>query len=347
MMQSFIIVLLSISLSLYSVHPKRFQENKWEQTDFIWNFGLAQIADIGLPKNPFLYFENRNYLPKQDILRLKTDPSIVWTNPDNLKKFYWYLKRVKQTCVLIVSDGDNSFPNECGLSQDEIQDLLNNPRILHVFAQNCDCQHPKVSPIPIGIDFHSLAYKKNFDPWGKQCSPIEQEAQLREVIANVEPTSSRKKRVFVDFQLADNMRTGNFKRYLQFSEDRSTIFRKVIQTGLVDALETPIRRTDLWRLKGQYVFTISPHGNGLDCHRTWEDLALGCIVIVKTSPLDRLFEGLPVVIVKDWDEITSENLEKWIMKFKDILSSKSYYHKLSNQYWLEKIYKKTKVDVKK
>jgi len=197
-----------------------------------------------------------------------------------------------------------------------------------------------VSPIPIGIDFHSLAYKKNFNVWGKQCSPLEQEAQLKEVIKSLEPTSLRKKRIFVDFHLMDSMRYGTLNRYKQTGESRTQIFDHLQATGLVDALKTAIPRTDLWRLKGQYAFSVSPHGNGLDCHRTWEDLALGCIVIVKTSPLDRLYNGLPVVIVNDWDEITSENLEKWLLKFDNTLSTKSYLYKLSNQHWLNKIYQK-------
>ena len=58
----------------------------------------------------------------------------------------------------------------------------------------------------------------------------------------------------------------------------------------------------------KYKYVISPHGNGLDCHRTWESLALGCIPIIKTSPLDRMFEGLPVLIVKNWSDITQELL---------------------------------------
>ena len=56
----------------------------------------------------------------------------------------------------------------------------------------------------------------------------------------------------------------------------------------------------------KYRFIISPHGNGLDCHRTWEALALGCYPIIKSSPLDCMFEGLPVIIVNNWNEVTPD-----------------------------------------
>ena len=118
-------------------------------------------------------------------------------------------------------------------------------------------------------------------------------------------------------------------------ENRTTIFNQLSKTGLVDY--GPLTsRSALWKKKGGYAFSISPHGRGLDCHRTWEDLVLGCIVIVKTSPLDLLYEGLPVVIVQDWNEVTEENLDKWLIQYHDAFTNPSYREKLTNVYWLNK-----------
>jgi len=46
----------------------------------------------------------------------------------------------------------------------------------------------------------------------------------------------------------------------------------------------------------RYGFVASPVGHGLDTHRTWEALALGCIVLVEASAIDALFtrHQLPV-----------------------------------------------------
>jgi hypothetical protein len=33
---------------------------------------------------------------------------------------------------------------------------------------------------------------------------------------------------------------------------------------------------------------------------------------VKTSPLDTMFEGLPVLIVKDWSEVTQDLLDTFV-----------------------------------
>jgi hypothetical protein len=307
-------------------------KSSWEMTEYVWNFGIAQVANIGLYPDPIQYFKNRDVILKKGIVYQNIHQDIIWMNPDNIKKYYPFLQRLRFPSVLIVSDGDNSFPHECGLNQEQIDTLINHPNIIHIFAQNLNYRHPKVSPIPIGIDFHSMAYKQGFSAWGENASPLQQEAKLKEIVRTFEPAPLRKKRIFVDFHLSDNMRYGNFKRYLETGEDRTQIFHKLLKTGLIDYLDKPISRIELWKKKGEYAFTVSPHGNGLDCHRTWEDLALGSIVIVKTSSLDSLYDGLPVVIVKDWDEVTKENLEKWLFEYKN----KSLL-KLKNKFWIKKI----------
>ena len=166
-------------------------------------------------------------------------------------------------------------------------------------------------------------------------SPKEQETFLLQHFQKALPTSQRKCRVFADFQHSDTMH-GDFQRYLQLGEDRKAIFQKIILSGVVD-YGPWMPRGQLWQTKLQYAFSISPHGNGLDCHRTWEDLALGCIVIVKSSPLNSLYEGLPVVIIEDWDEIHEANLQKWLAQYGDVSTNAKYREKLTNQYWIEKI----------
>jgi hypothetical protein len=84
----------------------------------------------------------------------------------------------------------------------------------------------------------------------------------------------------------------------------------------------------------QYAFVLSPFGIGMDCHRTWEALCLGCIPIVCAPHFNNLFEDLPVLIVSNWSEITQDLLQDTLNKF----SNKSFkYEKLSLQYWQNKI----------
>ncbi len=85
-----------------------------------------------------------------------------------------------------------------------------------------------------------------------------------------------------------------------------------------------ISQSGIWKFYSGFALALSTHGNGLDCHRTWELLKLGCIVITKTSSLDPLYEGLPVVIVNSWSECYDrEQLERWISDLAS-LTDKAY-----------------------
>ena len=59
-----------------------------------------------------------------------------------------------------------------------------------------------------------------------------------------------------------------------------------------------------------YKFCLSPPGRGLDTHRAWEALMMGTIPLMISTTQDHLFEKLPVVIVDDWEQITTQFLNK-------------------------------------
>ena len=124
------------------------------------------------------------------------------------------------------------------------------------------------------------------------------------------------------------------RRYLTRPQILKEISKKNRDSQIVQQQEMP--RDDQWKSRTEYVFSISPVGAGLDCHRTWESLMLGQIVIVQSSPLDPLFEGLPVVIVKNWDEVTQENLEIWIERYSDATTNPEFRKRLTFKYWYNK-----------
>ena len=84
----------------------------------------------------------------------------------------------------------------------------------------------------------------------------------------------------------------------------------------------------------RHKFTFSPRGLGPDCYRTWEALSVGTIPIVKKSHLDGLYEGLPVLIVDSWEQVTEEFLAD---RYEEILSKKVNREKLTIGYWDKKI----------
>ena len=311
--------------------------NQWQQTDYVGTYGFVKLVQKGNILDPILFFSNEQAkkctfhspFQKGELIRITPSQILDFKNR--------FLPQIEHPIVLLISGEDPSFPSNAGLSYEELYAFIHHDKIAHIFAQNCDCTHEKVSHFPIGVDFHSQAHKKKKGFWKeKLCCSLEQEKKLNAIISQFAPTEKRKCRAFVDFQLNDTM-TRDLNKAKLFGENRTQIFEKICKPNVVDFPEKNIPRSELWKKKGEYAFSVSPPGNGLDCHRTWEDLILGCIVIVKTSPLDPLYEGLPVVIVQNWEEVTQENLEKWHIQYADAFKDPAVQAKLKNSYWLDKI----------
>lgn len=331
-------VILSCQLSLFANPSKSDVIPK-----YVWNLGFGIASDItpfpnGLPKD-YITLPAADYIDPKNYVKDVKENDVIWVQSILLNKFYQeVLPSIKNHFILVINDGDESFPS----SQKgyDINKLIQDERVIHIFAQNVDVSEPheKITHLPIGIDFHSIAHSRgNF---GERHHSVQDQAkQLDELLATLSPTSKRKMRAFVDFQFND--------RQIYGGETRGQVLSKINPSGLIDAPSARLPRHILWQTKGQYAFSVSPHGNGLDCHRTWEDLVLGCIVIVKTSPLDPLYVGLPVVIVKDWSEINEENFSKWLIQYGDAFTNPGYREKLTHTYWMNKIlsYKNKSVPV--
>lgn len=89
-----------------------------------------------------------------------------------------------------------------------------------------------------------------------------------------------------------------------------------------------------YRELSESVFTLSPLGLEIDCVRTWEAFVLDCIPIVEHTFLDPLYEGLPIVIVYDWSEISEPFLRKELER---ISKEKLQMRKAYFPYWRKRI----------
>ena len=65
------------------------------------------------------------------------------------------------------------------------------------------------------------------------------------------------------------------------------------------------------------IFVLSPRGNGSDCHRTWETLYLGAIPVVVDNGKENinLYDDLPIVKLKNWEEWNINTLNKHLIEF--------------------------------
>jgi hypothetical protein len=210
------------------------------------------------------------------------------------------------------------------------REIIDNDHVVCWFSQNLDGSDTsgKMLPLPIGIDFHTISQRRK---WGHpRATPREQEQELHNLRRKMPSNADRLLRVHADFHF--NKHEGRWS-----GERRATVEAVLRRNDRVDFLSHKLPRLQLWREKTRYAFVVSPGGHGLDCHRTWESLALDNIVIVKRSPLDSLFQGLPVVIVDRWEEITASNLRRWHAQHAGSFATRETQARLSNQYWIDRV----------
>jgi hypothetical protein len=82
--------------------------------------------------------------------------------------------------------------------------------------------------------------------------------------------------------------------------------------------ELGIGHDDFLKMCGESRFVISPPGNGIDCHRTWEAMYMGAIPLVRSSPHTNGFTDLPMVAVGDWNSLTDETLSETYARYQGI-----------------------------
>jgi hypothetical protein len=151
-----------------------------------------------------------------------------------------------------------------------------------------------VTPIPIGLEnlHHGVnGVLENFSP----ASP--------DRASNDELLSTKNIEVFSSFNVSTNPKI------------RSALVEKIAHSRhyFIGSGLTP----DEFRSKvSRSLFVLSPAGNGLDCHRTWESIYLDSLpVVMKGSLAASLTAQLPIWEVSDWDEVLLASPKKLLEKF--------------------------------
>jgi len=235
------------------------------------------------------------------------------------------LPRINKKFVLVSGDSDINVPLEI-LNNYEFNILINSNNLIKWFIQNTQIQdNKKIIQLPIGLDYHTIS--NNPSHFWKSDNEGHLPKEQEEILVNIRNTSlkffDRIPKIYVNFTISND----------RFNQRKNCL--KIIPNNLLIKNESNIKRTETWNNIIKYSFVLSPFGNGMDCHRTWETLCLGSIPIIKAPNFKKLFEDLPVLIVDDWSEINQEVLINTIDKFKEKTFN---YDKLTLKYWIKQIY---------
>ncbi len=185
---------------------------------------------------------------------------------------------------------------------------LKDDKILAWFTIHpCGVEHEKVIPIPLGV----VQYERLYD-----------------------------KRKKVHKQFMDYRNTPKNKLvYMNFTEWRMPFRTKIKKYFKKQDFVTHRDRCSFKEYISElakHKFVISPPGLGPDCYRVWESCLVGTIPIVEHSQMDALYEGLPILYIDDWEEVTEEFL---LQKYEEMTSKTYSQEKLYMEYWIDIIEK--------
>jgi hypothetical protein len=237
------------------------------------------------------------------------------------------LPLIKEKFILVSGDCDETIPADV-MTAEEFNTFVNDDRLICWFSQNLTITNNlKCVQIPIGMDYHTLSEKDHW--WGPKSAPLEQEKMLLGFRKQAQPPSKRTRKGYCNFHFQMNTRYG---------KDRQDALKEV-GSHISHYEQDRVSRKETWAIQKQYSFVISPAGGGLDCHRTWEAIALGCIPVIRSSPLDSLFEGLPVMIIQKWSDCSNASFKKFLENKSDgeLFNKNVFPEKMLLSYWVNKI----------
>lgn len=298
-----------------------YEGSSEEHCIYVCSRGFLKICDIHsiLPKSgtSVRCIYNREFESCSDITTIYVCNNAI---PDFVK----YVDTINFKFVLVSGDSDDTIPDDV-LSQDKFNEFISNDNLVHWYSQNCISDHPKMTRIPVGLDYHTM-FEREYMGGGPGITPSEQEYELNTIIASARPVWER------NIKCYSNSHLNNYPNS-PFGYTRNDVVNDV-PADVVYYEKTITKRIDSWREQVKYAFVISPNGMGMDCHRTWEAILLGCIPIVRKSAIVPLYNDIPVLVVDEWSDITQELLDRSIKTFSELEFS---YDKLTMKYWVDKI----------
>ncbi len=225
-----------------------------------------------------------------------------------------FIKRYSNTYRDIFVTHNSDYP-----ITDEMLNI--GPKHKYWFAQNKECKKDSVLPIPIGLENMRTrdSHASNFGEYASVVPSALQKAQIIERIGSFH--TQKAGLVYMNF----NINT--------YPQERKKVWDMFSDSTWVNKASSLALEQFYFEL-ASHKFVISPRGNGLDCHRTWEALYLKTIPIVKRSPGMSYFEDLPIYFVDSWKEVTEQSLNSF---YENMLKTKYDLGKIKISWWHDKI----------
>lgn len=332
LMYYFIFVILIIIFVKFYFLEYFNNTNIINDNNYLWSKRADQIKPYNLLETEIVSNKKtiiQNINDSNNILWIRntSNQSNLLTDLDHLGN---NLNLIKKPIILITSDGDRSVPSS--YKTELVDKILNSKNILKWCTQNYDKSiiHPKLNYYPIGLDLHSKQFLPSNTLNLSNPSLIRKEKiKLYLNIRNKYNSNNKNNNIFCDSHLSKT------------HPDRPIMHEKIKKNPLINFQNKRINFEKILEKYASHKFVLSPRGNGLDCHRTWEVFLLGSIIITESTSLDQMYidNNLPVIIVNDYNElnnIDSKELNNLFLKNKNKCSLDNILPKFKPSYWINK-----------
>lgn len=174
----------------------------------------------------------------------------------------FFIQKQNRPYILFTHNGDLPV-NESYLK------YLDDINLVKWYGQNIMTSHSKLTSIPIGI--------------ANEIWPHGDENIFNEVIGE---NNKKERLIYINFDVNTNR------------NERNYCLEQLNKNGLSMHNKLPFK--EYLREVSKSYFVVSPNGNGVDCHKTWEALYLGAIPIVTKSTNIEFYQDYPIVVIDNW-----------------------------------------------
>lgn len=280
--------------------------------DFIQGEKFFDVGDFTYAPNAKLpddYYNLKNTVE----WNLLKDRNIIYTHTMYVKSLFDIISLLDKEFIIITHNSDYGVGKKGILISNgdgkiiRVDSCTIPDNVIKWYSQNVAVSHPRIKSIPIGLENTRWVGTKKEQMLKKMTQPRDYK-NLLYMNHSISTNPKQRQEPYDLFEGKDWVTAVRGHNGLKFDD-------------YIDAIYN-------------HKFVLSPQGNGIDCHRTWEALYMGSIPIEKRNINNQFYTDLPILFVDEWSEITKKFLDK---EYKRIKNSTWNMDKLNFNYWKNKI----------
>ncbi len=284
--------------------------------DIITGERFQALADLTISVSPLTQFHGRESIQSKALLEIAQNENGAVFVPDmgfieecgKARTIFVYSQLLPYFKAYVAPRLANPYQliihnSDVGLGFDDL-DLLNQPMLLHCWAQHCKISHTKLSPLPMGLANRRLG--------------SDQLHQLCEVSGDVNKTAL----LYANLNPEDSSHAPAIEAIRKL--------HKVTYGAEVDYFFD-------FELLAKHKFCLCPGKDTSDTYTFWLSIYLDVIPIIVRSEWVEAYSELPVLVLDDWAMLGSVDFDREYVKIKttaycfDRLSMDYYRHKILGQ----------------